>query len=37
METFADVCELGAIDYQLIQKLIEDELYINQKKIPHED
>jgi hypothetical protein len=37
METFADVCELVAIDYQLIQKLMEDELHINQKKILHED
>ena len=37
METFADVCELAAIDYQLIEKLMEDELHINQKKILHED
>lgn len=37
METSADVCELAAIDYQLIQKLMEDELHIKQKKILHED
>jgi len=37
MQTFADVCELEARDYQLIQKLVEDELHVNQKKIIHED
>jgi hypothetical protein len=37
MKTFADVCELAAIDYQLIQKLMDVELHINQKKILHAD
>jgi hypothetical protein len=33
----AGVGELAAIDYQLIQILMEDELHINQEKILHED
>jgi len=37
MENFADVCELAAIEYQLIQKLMEDELHVYQKKILYED
>jgi hypothetical protein len=37
MGSFADACELVVIEYQLIQKLIEDELHVYQKKILYED